>query len=150
MNNYRYSEKGIALTKQFEGCRLKAYPDPATGGDPWTIGYGHTGGDVYKGLSITQERADELLGIDIQRFSDHVNRVVSVAITQNQFDALVDFAFNVGCGNLDKSTLLKKVNNSDFIGASLEFDKWVFAGGKILPGLIKRRGAEKSLFIFGG
>ena len=144
--NFQYSGKGYALTKDMEGCRLIAYQDPV---GIWTIAWGHTGPDEFEGLVITQDYADKLLAKDIQKAVDHVNSVVHADITQEEFDALVDFSYNLGVGRLDHSTLLKKLNAGDHIGASQEFEKWIYAGGKILSGLIKRRGAEKSLFLLG-
>lgn len=132
-----------AITKEFEGCKLKAYKCPA---DKWTIGYGHTGPDVHDGLEITQERAEELLMIDLQVACKAVNAYVTRQVNQNQFDALTDFAYNAGGGNLMNSTLLKKVNEGDFEGASMEFARWNKAGGKELPGLTRRRAAEAALF----
>jgi lysozyme len=142
-----YSKNGLHLTEQFEGCRLTAYPDPATGGDPWTIGYGHTGSDVHQGLTITQEQAEELLAQDVKKAAANVNSHVTTQITQEEFDALVDFAFNCGCGNLDSSTLLKKLNAGDHEGAAQEFLKWDMAGGHHMAGLLRRRQAEATLFI---
>ena len=113
MNNYKYSKDGLHLTEGFEGVRLTAYPDPATGGDPWTIGYGHTGPEVHSGMTITQEQAENYLMQDVAKAASDVNAKVTVEITQNEFDALVDFAFNCGCGNLNNSTLLKKLNAGD-------------------------------------
>ena len=136
---------GLALVKQFEGCRLKAYPDPATNGDPWTIGYGSTGPHVHPGLTITQAEADALLAKDLARFEAGVEQVAPGA-TDNQFAALVAFAFNLGLGALSGSTLLKKHKAGDYAGAQAEFGKWVKAGGKVLPGLVKRRAAEAALY----
>jgi lysozyme len=144
-----YSKNGLHLTEQFEGCRLTAYPDPATGGDPWTIGYGHTGSDVHKGLTITQEQAEELLMKDIQKAVQSVNSKVTTDITQNEFDALVDFVFNCGAGNFAGSTLLKKINAGDMEGAAHEFEKWDMAAGKHMAGLLRRRHAETQEFISG-
>lgn len=143
----QYSKNGLHLTEQFEGCKLTAYPDPATGGDPWTIGYGHTGNDVYEGLTITQEKAEELLMQDIQKAVNAVNSKVTSNITQNEFDALVDFTFNCGAGNFASSTLLKKINAGDIEGASHEFEKWDMANGKHMAGLLRRRHAEVEEFL---
>jgi len=145
----QYSKNGLHLTESFEGVRLTAYPDPGTGGDPWTIGYGHTGPDVYPGLTITQEQAEYFLIKDVQKAEEDVNAKLTVEVTQNEFDALVDFAFNCGCGNLNNSTLLRKVNAGDFEGASHEFEKWDMAAGKHLAGLLRRRQAEELLFMKG-
>jgi lysozyme len=146
MNNYTYDQAGLDVTEDAEGCRLTAYPDPGTGGDPWTIGYGHTGSDVHPGLTIDHAKAQELLLSDVRKSEDAVKRFVTVDLTQHQFDALVDFAFNCGAGNLQHSTLLKLVNASDFAGASTHFSDWVKGGGHILPGLVKRRHSETVLF----
>jgi len=142
-----YSKDGLHLTEQFEGVRLTAYPDPGTGGDPWTIGYGHTGADIHAGLTITQAQAEEYLRQDVQKAAANVNTHVKVEITQDEFDALVDFAFNCGCGNLDTSTLLKKLNAGDHEGAAQEFLKWDMAGGHHMAGLLRRRQAEAALFL---
>jgi len=142
-----YSKNGLHLTEQFEGLRLTAYPDPGTGGAPWTIGYGHTGPDVHPGLTITQQQAENLLATDIQTASDAVNRLVKYELTQEEFDALVDFTYNCGAGNLQASTLLKKVNAGDMVGASKEFAKWNLANGHVLQGLVKRRQEEMRLFL---
>ena len=142
-----YSKNGLHLTEQFEGLRLTAYPDPGTGGAPWTIGYGHTGPDVHPGLTITQQQAENLLARDIQTASDAVNRLVKYELTQEEFDALVDFTYNCGAGNLQASTLLKKINAGDMVGASKEFAKWNLANGHVLQGLVKRRQEEMRLFL---
>ena len=142
-----YSKDGLHLTERFEGCRLVAYPDPGSGGDPWTIGYGHTGPEVVEGLKITQEQAEQYLAQDIKQAEANVNAVVHVELTQEEFDALVDFAFNCGCRNLDSSTLMRKLNAGDYEGASHEFIKWDMAAGHHMSGLLKRREAEAAMFI---
>ena len=124
-----------------------AYPDPGSGGDPWTIGYGHTGPEVVEGLQITQDQAEQYLAQDIKQAEANVNAVVHVELTQEEFDALVDFAFNCGCRNLDSSTLMKKLNAGDYEGASHEFIKWDMAAGHHMSGLLKRREAETAMFI---
>lgn len=131
---------------EHEGVRLKAYPDPGTGGDPWTIGVGHTGG-VQPGDVITHEEAMAFLADDVQSAEKCVTRCVKVAITQAQFDALVSFVFNVGCGAFSGSTLLKKLNAEDEEGAANEFLKWDKAGGRVMAGLAKRREAEREMFL---
>lgn len=141
----KISQRGIDLIKQFEGLSLTAYPDPGTGGEPWTIGYGHTGG-VKKGQTITESRAEELLREDVRRFEVAVDRLVKVPLTQAQFDALLSFAFNLGAGNLGSSTLLRLLNAGDYAGAAAQFERWVNAAGKIMPGLVRRRAAERALF----
>lgn len=137
-----YSEDGLHLTEQFEGLRLAAYLDSV--GVP-TIGYGHTR-NVVMGMTCTQEQAEQWLQEDVQIAVDGVNRLVTVELTQNQFDALVDFAFNLGVGNLQHSTLLKLLNTGNYAGAAGEFEKWDKAGGQTLPGLLRRRQAERDLF----
>jgi lysozyme len=146
MNNYQYSNSGLALTKQFEGLRLEAYQD---GGGVWTIGYGHAGSGVCDGLFINEDQATQFLLADLQMAVEAVNRLATVAITQSQFDALVDFCFNAGQGSLASSTLLRLVNLGDFIGAVGQFALWVYAGGEIEPGLVARRKAEASMFRSG-
>lgn len=146
------SINAINLIKKFEGCRLTAYPDPGTGGDPWTIGWGNTfykdGTKVKKGDKITQAQADELLQVTVDRFSEKVEGLLRLAISQNQFDALVDFSYNVGVANLSISTLLKKVNkNPNDPTIEIEFLRWVKAGGKLLQGLVRRRKAEVKLYF---
>lgn len=138
---------GISLIKQFEGCRLNAYPDPATGGAPWTIGYGHTGNDVRPGMVWTQVQADSALISDLAQCERAISRLVKVTLTQNQFDAIVSFVFNVGSGNLQSSTLLRKLNSGDYRGAAEEFPRWNKAAGKVMAGLTKRRAAERELFL---
>ena len=145
----QYSKDGLHLTEGFEGCRLIAYPDPGTGGDPWTIGYGHTGPDVHPGMTITLEQAEDLLAQDVKRAEADVNAKLTVKVNQEEFDALVYFAFNCGCGNLNNSTLLKKLNAGDFEGAAHEFEKWDMAAGKHLAGLLRRRQAEELMFMKG-
>jgi len=142
-----YSKDGLHLTEQFEGLRLNAYPDPATGAEPYTIGYGHTGPEVHLGMTITQEQAEIYLQQDILKASHFVNNLNIPNLTQSEFDALVDFAFNCGCGNLQKSTLLLKLKAGDIEGASQEFLKWDMAAGKHMAGLAKRRQAEMNLFL---
>lgn len=144
----RVSENGINLIKQFEGCRLTAYQDSV---GVWTIGYGWTqpvdGKPVGKGMTITQQKADDLLKQGVIQYENGVTNLVIVPLNQNQFDALVDFAYNLGVNALKESTLLKKLNAGDYAGAANEFTKWNKAGGKELAGLMRRREAEKSLFL---
>lgn len=138
----RISGKGVALIKEFEGCKLKTYKCSA-GVD--TIGFGSTGAHVKPGMVITQAQAESLLLKDLERFERGVARLAPKT-TQAQFDALVSFAFNLGLGNLEKSTLLKKHNAGDYAGAAAEFVKWNKAGGKVLAGLTRRREAESGLY----
>ncbi len=142
------SNPGINLIKSFEGKRLKAYDDSV---GVWTIGYGTTkypnGIRVKKGDTCTQSQAEEYLKNDLVKFENAINKLVKVPLTQNQFDALASFTYNLGEANLSSSTLLKKLNAKDYKGAAAEFLKWNKAGGKILSGLIKRRKAEMELFL---
>ena len=146
----KISENGLNLIKQFEGLSLKPYLDAV---NIPTIGFGNTFYEnmtkvTMQDVEITEERADSLFNFLVTtKFVSVVNRLVIVDINQNQFDALVSFVYNIGSGNFEKSTLLKKVNQSDFIGASLEFEKWNKANGKVLNGLTKRRLSEKELFL---
>lgn len=144
--NLSYDRTGLNLTESSEGLSLKAYPDPGTGGAPWTIGWGHTGSDVYEGLAITRERAEALLIDDIKSAEHDVHSFVKVALNQHQYDALVDFSFNVGGMNFRGSTLLRLLNAGDFAGADAEFKKWNKGGGKVLSGLVTRRNNEATFF----
>lgn len=139
------SANAYNLAKEAEGLRLTAYPDPATGGAPWTIGYGSTRG-VKKGMTINLAEAQQRLVVDMTEAGNAVTRWVDVPLTQGQFDALADFVFNLGEGNFRGSTLLKKLNAGDYSGAAAEFGKWVKASGRTLPGLVTRRAAERVLF----
>jgi lysozyme len=143
-NNLSYSDKGLALTEQFEGLRLDAYQDSV---GIWTIGYGHTGPDVHPRLTITEEQAAQLLLKDVAGAVASVNHLVTVVLTQNQFDALVDFAFNVGAAKLANSTLLRELNAGNFDAAAAQFPLWCHAGGVVLPGLLQRRQATQALFL---
>ena len=134
---------GLALLKEFEGCELTAYIDPV---GILTIGYGSTGPHVKRGLTITQAEAERLLLADLDRFEQAVERMVGVPLTQNQFDALVSFCYNVGTGSLHSSTLLRKLLAGDYEGAQGQFARWNRAGGKEMAGLTRRRAAEAELF----
>lgn len=142
----------LDLIRRFEGFRSKPYLCPA---GKWTIGYGCTywedGAPVKPtDAPIDQKRADALmLHVLNKDFVPGVVKALKVPVTQPMFDALVDFAFNAGTGNLQKSTLLRLLNAGEIKGAAYEFEKWVFGGGKILPGLVKRRIAERDLFLKG-
>lgn len=139
------SDNGIALLKEFEGCVLTAYPDPGSGGDPWTIGYGTTKG-VVPGMTITKEEAEALLREDLAKFETAVENAVKVPLTQNQFDALVSFTYNVGEGALTSSTLLRLLNGGDYGAAAVQFDRWNRGPNGPMPGLIRRRAAERRMF----
>jgi GH24 family phage-related lysozyme (muramidase) len=146
MEKMKISKNGVDFIKKFEGCRLEAYK-PVPTEKYWTIGYGHYGSDVKKSSVITKADAEQLLVFDLRVFEYGVNSLVEVKLNQNQFDALVSFAYNCGRENLRLSTLLKKVNQGDFKEAANEFEKWVNAGGKKLNGLVRRRKEEKDLFL---
>jgi lysozyme len=141
--NMQYSAKGMTLTEGFEGLRLESYQDVA---GVWTIGYGHAAPDIKSSMTITQAQAQYLLESDIQASVSCVNSGVTVALNQNQFDALVDFTFNEGRGSFLRSTLLKLLNMGDYLGACGQFAKWVYAAGEVQPGLVRRRAAEAELF----
>lgn len=147
------SDNCFNLIKKEEGLRLKAYPDPATGGDPITIGYGSTryedGSKIKLGDVITEERATYLLRLDVARRCIVLASLVApTRINQNQVDALLSFIYNVGIGAFEKSTLLKKVKTNPFDQSiRTEFMKWKRAGGKVLPGLEKRRIQEANLYF---
>ena len=137
------------LVKKYEGCELKAYKCPA---GIWTIGFGNTqyndGRSVKEGDQVTLEKANELLDVILIKFIQQVSGLVKVRLSQNQFDALTDFAYNCGIANLKNSTLLKKVNaDSTDLTIRNEFEKWTRSNGKILPGLVKRRKEEADLYF---
>ena len=137
------SPKGIALIKEFEGLRLKAYKCP---GGVWTIGYGHTAG-VKPGMVISEAQAEEYLMADLIAFEKHLNGL-GLALNQNQFDALVSFIYNVGTGNFSSSTLLRKVRANPLDNSIMdEFLRWVYSKGRVLPGLQRRRLAEMKLYF---
>jgi GH24 family phage-related lysozyme (muramidase) len=149
------SEPGLALVKRFEGCavrrkdgRFEAYPDPGTGGDPWTIGWGATGKGIGPGTIWTQAQCDARLEADLARFASEVTRALDGAPTsQNQFDALVSFHYNTGA--IARATLTKLHKAGRFGEAAEQFGKWVHAGGKRLNGLVRRRAAEAALYRTG-
>ncbi|MGN0019079.1 MAG: lysozyme [Candidatus Gastranaerophilaceae bacterium] len=140
----KVSENGLNLLKQFDHVHLTSYKDT---GKYYSIGYGHNGPDVKPGDTCTLEEAEATLRKDMEKFTNNIAKQVKVPLTQNQLDALAVFAHNVGNGAFNKSTLLKKLNAGDYVGAANELDKWVHADGKVLKGLVKRRNAEKQLFL---
>lgn len=142
--NKTTGQRGRSLICQFEGLRLTAYRDMV---GVWTIGYGHTGPDVKPGLMITQQQADQLLINDLVRFERGVNVLVTVKLNQNQFDALVSFAYNLGLGALQNSTLLRLLNDGNYQAAADQFPRWNRAGGNVVAGLARRRYAERELFL---
>jgi lysozyme len=145
----KLNKAGADLIKEFEGCKLKAYRCSAL---RWTIGFGNTfyedGSPVMPGHAITQEKANQLFEIIANDFSAKVAKLVTSKVSENQFGALVSFAYNCGLINLQKSTLLKKVNaNPNDLTINAEFLKWNKAGGKVLAGLTRRREAESKLYF---
>jgi lysozyme len=138
------NQAGLDLIKKFEGLRLKAYQDSV---NVWTIGYGHTGPDVYRGQVISASEAEQLLKDDLIEAEHDVMRLVHVPLTENQFAALVSFTFNLGGGALKKSTLLRVLNLREYDHAGKQFLVWNRAGGKVLKGLTVRRQAERELFL---
>ncbi|SEQ70473.1 Phage-related lysozyme (muramidase), GH24 family [Faunimonas pinastri] len=141
----------FALEREEEALRLRAYPDPATGGAPWTIGYGHTH-DVHPGMTITEAQAEAFLAADVAEAEAIVNRSVHVPLTQGQFDALVDFVFNIGPGGkwagdgFTTSTLLARLNAGDYASGPHQLSLWNHAAGRELAGLTKRRAREAALW----
>jgi len=138
------------LIKVSEGCRLEAYPDPATGGEPWTIGYGATGNDIDATTTWTQTQADDDLQRRVERLIRCIGGLVAVPLNDGQLAALVSFADNLGLGALSSSTLLRLLNHGSYQGAAGQFQRWVYAAGKVLPGLQTRRARERDLFLTGG
>ncbi len=142
----KLSPRGVEFIKKSEGCRLKAYQCTA---GKWTIGWGHTR-DVKEGMQITQHQADVIFSSDIESFEDGVAYMTKgVDLTQEQFDALVSLAFNIGVTRFGTSNLLRKLLRGDVAGAAGEFEKWRLADGKVDPGLVKRRAAEREMFLEG-
>lgn len=142
------SPAGVDLIKHYEGLRNSAYLCPAK---KWTVGFGSTfwpdGTPVKEGDRVTDKEAEALLAATLLPFEREVDRMVTVPISQGQFDALVSFSFNLGSAALRGSTLLKKLNQGDKEGASIQFGAWVKAAGQVLPGLVKRRESERKMFL---
>ena len=150
IQDYSTSQSGISLIKTSEKFEAKAYVDPGTGNIPITIGYGTTrinGQPVQLGTTITQAQAEAYFKKDLVNFENETKRFIRVDVTQQEFDALVSFTYNVGSGNLQNSTLRSKINSKDYIGAADQFLVWNKADNKVLPGLTKRRAREKQLFL---
>ncbi len=154
--------KNKDIIKEHEGYRSVAYPDPASpkavamragkhheglNGAPWTVGYGHTGPEVVEGYKVTRAQADKDLAKDVATAEKAVSQYVRVPVNQNQFDALVSFVYNVGTGAFKNSTLLRKLNSTDYTGAANELLRWDKAQGKVMNGLTRRREAERELFL---
>jgi len=137
------SVEGLALIKKFEGLELEAYKCAA---GVWTIGYGHTK-DVQPGDVWSESHADHMLEVELEEFEGYINDNVTAPLSQNQFDALVSWVYNLGPANLKASTMLKVLNSGDYEGVPAQIKRWNKAGGKVLEGLIRRREAEALLFI---
>ncbi len=135
----------MKIVKEFEGLRLTAYQDSV---GVWTIGYGHTGPEVKPGMTITQAQADSYLQSDLSKFANCVNTYITARLNPNQVGALISWSYNVGCGNLQSSTLRRRMNAGEAPNtvAREELPKWVKAGGQTLPGLVRRRNAEVAFF----
>jgi lysozyme len=138
------SDAGIQLIKKHEGCEFVAYKDIV---GVLTIGYGHTGTDFNADTRWQQWQCDNALQVDLLKFQACVNKMAMVELTQNQFDALCSFAYNLGCNALANSSLMLKLNNGDVDGAAQEFLKWDHAGGHVVNGLLARREDEQALFM---
>jgi len=141
-NKMKISKEGIALIKKFEGCELEAYQDSV---GVWTIGYGHTK-DVEQGLKITQEEAEAMLETELLEYEGYVEALVDIGLSQNQFDALVCWTYNLGPTNLKNSTMLTVLNQARIEDVPYEMKRWNKAGGEVLQGLVRRREAEALLF----
>jgi lysozyme len=137
------NQRSIELIKEFEGFCATPYKCPA---DVWTIGYGHTAGVTESMPEITEEEAEALLRKDVRIAENAVLQMVDVPLTDNQFSALVSLTFNIGAANFARSTLLKKLKAADYAGTAEQFERWVYAKGVKLPGLVRRRAAERALF----
>lgn len=140
----KINEAGLSLIKSFESCKTKAYRDVV---GIWTIGWGHTGVEVKDGLEWSQARCDEQLATDLAKFEQGVTTALLLQASPNQFAAMVAFAFNCGLGAFKSSTLLRCFNKRNTADAAEEFLKWCKAGGVVVPGLLRRRKAERELFL---
>jgi lysozyme len=170
----RLGPKGAALVKSFETLELEAYPDPGSPlgracaarglpmrdyrkvdgwenlfGGPWTIGWGHTGKDVHPGLVWTEQQAEEAFIKDTDSALKGVNAVLTVKLSQEQFDAVASLVFNIGAGAFARSTILRLLNQRRFLEAAEQFPRWNKSQGQVLNGLVRRRAAERELFLSG-
>jgi lysozyme len=144
--NMRTSAKGIDLIKLHEGCCLVAYPDPASGGIPWTIGYGSTHG-VHPGMKITPQQAEDMLVADLTQFEDVINEHVKVPLAQHEFDALVSLTYNIGPANFLRSSVLRDISAGNKHAAADAFLMWDRAAHHVIAGLHHRRLDERALFL---
>ena len=138
----KISAEGLNLIKHFEGLELEAYKCPA---GVWTIGYGHTK-DVQEGDTWSESHADHMLEVEMEEYENYIHDLVTCPLSQNQFDALVSWVYNLGSSNLQASTLLKRLNAGDYPDVPNQIKRWNKAGGKVLEGLVRRREAEASMF----
>lgn len=143
MAKMKLGPKGAALIKSFEGCKLEAYKD---GGGVWTIGWGHTGPHIGPDIVWTQEEADSVFLSDVEKFEDCVEAAIEREVTQEQFDAMVSLAFNIGCKAFLGSTLVRLVNGGNVDAAAGQFVRWNKDNGQVIAGLTRRRLAEEQLF----
>lgn len=143
----RINAEGLGILMHFEGCKLEAYPDPGTGGAPWTIGWGETGPSIKPGLKWTQKQCDDRLMARLTEFEAGVEAMAKVKLTNNQFSALVVLAYNIGLSALRGSTLMRLVNAGRFREAAEEFPRWNKSGARVMAGLTRRRLAERDLFL---
>lgn len=141
-----WTDIALSFVKRAEGCRLTAYPDPATGAEPWTVGYGATGPDIGPDTVWTQEQADADLAQRLDRINVTVTQAVRVRLGPHQRAALVSLAYNIGTGSFLQSTMLRCINDGDYNRACGQFGVWIMAAGRVLVGLIRRRAAEAELF----
>lgn len=145
------SSRGQKLLHEFEGYRANAYPDPGTGDEPWTIGYGSTvypnGRKVRKGDVVSRDEAARIFAHDLNKFTRAVLQATEVPLNQNQLDALVSLTYNIGKNAFRRSTLLKRLNAGDYIGAADQFLVWRRSGGRVMDGLVNRRKRERELFL---
>lgn len=139
---------GIKLMHEFEGLKLKAYPDPGSrDGKPWTVGRGSTGPDIGPGTVWTEAQADARFAQDLQKFALGVNELIgSAPTTDNQFSAMCSLAYNIGLGGFKESTLLRLHKEGDYAGAAAQFQRWNKNDGKEMAGLTRRRAAEATLY----
>ncbi len=143
------SLSGAQQIASHEGWELTAYPDPATGGAPWTICRGHTKG-VYRGMRATPEQCERWYAEDLYVAEKAVQRLVTVPLRQGQYDAYTSFVFNVGAGNFQSSTMLKLVNQGQWVQSCQQFPRWKYANKQVLRGIVKRRYEEQALCLTGG
>lgn len=144
-----WRDYALPLIKQWEGCKLEAYPDPASGGVPWTIGYGATGPDIVRGTVWTQEQADADLADRTEHINAFVTQAIRVRITAQQRAAMISLTYNIGTGSFMHSSLLTAINDADYGRACGQFGVWILAHGRPMAGLIRRRAAEAELFADG-